>query len=150
MIITICASIDFTPQILEIKNNLEKMGHQVNIPYPTQKIMEGELSFEDYLADKEKFGDIMFRNSQGADTIRRYWNYIKDSEAILVLNLNKKGQEGYIGGSALMEMGFAYGHQKKIYLYNPIPAKSERIHYVDEITDMKPIVINGDLNSIKI
>jgi hypothetical protein len=48
-----------------------------------------------------------------------------------------------------MEMGFAYGHGKKIFLYNPIPEKSERIHYVDEIRDMKPIIIYGDLSQIK-
>jgi len=45
-------------------------------------------------------------------------------------------------------MGFAYRHDKKIYLYNDLPVKSERMHYLDEIIDMKPIVINGDLNKI--
>ncbi len=45
-------------------------------------------------------------------------------------------------------MGFAYGQGKKIYLYNPIPEKSEKMHYVDEIKEMKPIIINGDLSKI--
>jgi hypothetical protein len=48
-----------------------------------------------------------------------------------------------------MELGFAYGFGKTIYLYNPIPEKSERIHYTDEIIAMKPIVINGNLAEIK-
>lgn len=145
MTITICSSIDFTPKIIEIKSDLEKKGHKVNIPYFTQKIIDGKISYEEYLKAKEKDGDILLREAEQTDVIIRYWNFIKNSEAILVLNLNKKGIDNYIGGNTLMEMGFAYGHSKKIFLFNPIPQRSERMHYVDEILNMKPIVINGDL-----
>ncbi|MCK5332314.1 hypothetical protein KAJ41_00425 [Candidatus Parcubacteria bacterium] len=149
MIITICSSVDFSPKIIEIKAELEKSGHQVNIPYFTQKIIDGEVDYGEYMKSKETDGgDILLRKTQSMDMIKRYWNFIKNSEAILVLNLSKKGVDGYIGGSTLMEMGFAYGHDKKIYLYNSIPQRSERMHYVDEIIDMKPIVINGDLAKI--
>ena len=150
MIITICASVDFSPKIIEIKKALEENGHKVNIPYITQKIINGEISYENYIAAKEKNGgDILARKAEPVDMIKRYWDLINNSDAILVLNLDKKGIGNYIGGSVLMEMGFAYGHGKKIFLYNPIPSQSERIHYVDEIMDMKPIVINGDLKNIK-
>jgi nucleoside 2-deoxyribosyltransferase len=150
MKITICSSIDFTPKIIEVKAELEKMGHEVNIPYFTQKIINGDLTFEEFMTAKEKNGgDILFREAESMDMIKRYWNFIKDSDAILVLNLDKKGISNYIGGSTLMEMGFAYGQDKKIFLFNPIPAKSERIHYVDELMDMKPIITNGDLTLIK-
>lgn len=145
MTITICSSIDFTPKIIEIKSDLEKIGHKVNIPYFTQKIIDGKISYEEYLKAKEKDGDILLREAEQTDVIIRYWNFIKNSEAILVLNLNKKGIDNYIGGNTLMEIGFAYGHGKKIFLFNPIPQRSERMHYVDEILDMNPIVINGDL-----
>ena len=148
MKITICSSVDFTPKIIEVKNSLEKMGHVVNIPYFTTKILNGEMRFEDYLAAKEN-GDFNPRQEQPVDMIERYWEFIKTSDAILVLNLEKKGIKNYIGGSTLMEMGFAYGFGKKIYLYNPIPERSERIHYVDEIMDMDPIVLNGDLSVFK-
>ncbi|MEZ4103203.1 MAG: hypothetical protein R3B55_01395 [Candidatus Paceibacterota bacterium] len=113
-----------------------------------QKILNGEMRFEDYLAAKEN-GDFNLRQEQPVDMIERYWEFIKTSDAILVLNLEKKGIKNYIGGSTLMEMGFAYGFEKKIYLYNPIPERSERIHYVDEIMDMDPIVLNGDLSVFK-
>jgi hypothetical protein len=150
MIITICSSVDFSPKLIEIKKELEMMNHQVNIPYFTQKIIDGEISYEKYMEAKEKNGgDILLREAQSTDMIKRYWNFIRNSDAILVLNLNKKGVDGYIGGSTLMEMGFAYGHEKKIFLFNPIPSRSERIHYLDEIMDMKPFVINGDLTKIK-
>lgn len=148
MKITICASVDFTPKIKEIKEALEKRGWEVNIPYVSEMIINGKLSFEDFLKEKEFGGDIAIRQAQKVDMIKCYWEFIKNSDAILVINESKKGIIGYIGGSVLMEMGFAYGHNKKIYLYNDLPAKSERIHYLDEIIDMKPIVINGDLNKI--
>jgi len=148
MEITICSSVDFTPRIIEVKKELEKKGHKVNIPYFTQKIIDGEVSYEDYMRAKEKDGDILMRKSQPIDLIKRHYNLIKNSEAILVLNIDKKGIKNYIGGSTLIEMGFAYVYEKKIYLYNPIPEKSERMHYIDEIKDMKPIIINQDLSKI--
>jgi nucleoside 2-deoxyribosyltransferase len=148
MIVTICSSVDFTPKIVEIKKELETHGHQVNIPYFTQMIIDGKLTFENYLARKQN-GDISLRKEQDVDMIKRYWDFIKNSDAILVINLEKNGIFGYIGGSTLMEMGFAYGQGKKIFLYNQIPDRSERMHYVDEVIDMDPIVIEGDLSRIE-
>jgi nucleoside 2-deoxyribosyltransferase len=148
MKITICSSVDFTPKIIEIKKTLEDMGHTVNIPYFTTRIMNGEMKFEDYLAVKDN-GDFNLRQEQPVDMIERYWEFIKNSDAILVLNLEKKGIQNYIGGSTLMEMGFAYGFKKKIYLYNPIPERGERMHYIDEILDMEPEILNGSLEVFK-
>jgi len=125
------------------------MGHSINIPYFTQMIIDGKISYETYMKAKEKDGDILLRNAQSVDMIKRYWDFIKNSDAILILNQEKKGISNYIGGNTLMEMGFAYGHGKKIFLFNTIPKRSERMHYVDEIMDMKPIVINGDLSKIR-
>lgn len=149
MKITICGSVEFSPKIIELKAELERIGHQVSIPFFTQKIINGEISYDAFMQAKERQGgDILMRKPENVDMIKRYWDLIKDSGAILVVNMPKKGIENYIGGSTLMEMGFAYGHGKTIYLYNPVPEKSERIHYLDEILDLKPIVINGDLGKI--
>ena len=123
MIITICSSVDFTPKIIEVKKELEDMGHKINILYFTQMIINRELFYEDYLKIKEKGEDILLRNKQPVD-------------------------KSYIGGNTLIEMGFAYCHNKKIYLFNSIPERSEKMYYVDEIIDMKPIVINSDLTKI--
>ena len=149
MEITICSSVDFSSKIIEIKKQLEEKGHKVNIPYFTEKIINGEVSYESYMDKKNQSGDIGLRDNQSIDLIKRYWNFIKNSDAILVLNIDKKDIKNYIGGSTLMEMGFAYGYDKKIYLYNPIPERSEKMHYVDEIMDMKPIILNGDINKLK-
>jgi len=148
MKITICSSVDFSPKIIEIKKSLEDLGHEVNIPWFTLKIMRGEVSYEKYMNSKKEGGDISLRRSQNKDMIERYWNFIKKSDATLVLNLDKKEIKNYIGGSTLIEMGFAYGWKKKIFLFNPVPKRNEKIHYTDEILDMKPVIINGDLKRI--
>lgn len=149
MEITICSSVEFTPQIIDIKNQLEKNGCKVNIPLLTQRILNQELSFEDYLSSRQTHGgDINLRQSEKIDLIKRYWDFIKSSDAILVINEEKKGIKNYIGGNTLMEMGFAYGHNKFIFLYNPIPERSERMHYVDELINMNPTIINKDLNIV--
>jgi len=149
MKITICSSINFSPQIIEIKEKLEEKGHQINIPYFTQKILNKEASYGEFIKTKEEKGDISLRNTQSIDLIKRHKELIETSDAILVLNLTKNKIEGYIGSNTLMEMGFAHVYNIKIFLFNEISLKSERMHYIDEILDMKPIVINGNLDNIK-
>ncbi|MBN1181721.1 MAG: hypothetical protein JXB49_05490 [Bacteroidales bacterium] len=149
MKITICSSVEFTPQIIEVKEQLESLGYEVNIPHLTEKIIKKEMTFEDYISSRQIHGgDINLRKSESIDLIKRYWDFIKNSDAILVINESKKGIQNYIGGNTLMEMGFAYGHRKKIFLFNPVPERSERMHYVDEIINMKPIIINKNLKEI--
>jgi len=47
---------------------------------------------------------------------RRYYEIIKECDAILVLNLEKNKIKNYIGGNTFLEMGFAHVLNKKIYL----------------------------------
>jgi len=144
MKIIICASVDLTPRIKEIKESLEAMGHLVSIPYMSERIIAGDLSLEEFLAVKEKEGDTSFRQGAKEDVIKRYYNLIREADAILVLNEDKKGIKNYIGGNTFLEIGFAYTAEKKIYLYNPIP----EISYSDEIKAMSPLILNGDLTKI--
>lgn len=144
MKITICSSINFTPQIKQTADKLKALGHEINIPTMSKKIMDGEFTMAEFLAEKEKNGDAKFRNEGGVDLIKRYYNYIKASDAILVLNPDKNGIKNYIGGNVLMEIGFAYVLNKKIYFYNDIPD----MPYTDELKAVKPTIINGDLSKI--
>ena len=91
MKIVICASIDFTPKIKEIADILLREGHEVEIPFYSQKILNGEISLEEFLRTKQKNGDIAFRKKAGEDLIKRYFRLIKDSNAVLVVNIDKKG-----------------------------------------------------------
>lgn len=144
MKIVICASIDLTPKIQEIKNELERKGHTTEIPLMTKKILAGEVSLEEFLAVKSANGDGIFRERAGEDLIKRYYNLIKVADAILVVNGDKKGIKNYIGGNTFLEMGFAYTMDKKIFLLNPIPDMA----YRDELEAMKPIILDNDLSKI--
>lgn len=143
MKITICASISSTPKIKEIFEKLIEMGIEVKIPYTSKRIIKGEVLLEDYLREVNENGDKKFRDN--TDVIKEHYEFIKESDAILVINTDKNGIQNYIGGNVLMEIGFAYVLGKKIFLFNPIP----EIGYKDEILAMQPIVLNGNIENIK-
>ncbi len=149
MKIVVCGSIEFTPKIKEAADNLMKRGNVVEIPITSQRIIDGELTLDDFMREKNENGDNAFRKSVMRkikdDVIKRYYNIIKESDTILVLNYEKKGVAGYIGGNTFLEMGFAHVLNKKIFLLNPIP----EMGYRDEIIAMQPIVLDGDLNKIE-
>ncbi len=80
------------------------------------------------------------------NAIRDFWEKIKQSDAILVLNFDRRGVANYIGGNTLMEIGFAHVLNKKIFLWNPVP---EIPYYKSEIEATRPVIINGDLSLVK-
>lgn len=147
MKIVICASVVFSDKIIAIKQELEKKGYSIDIPFVTKQIEAGNISLDEYIATKDQEGDTKYREAYGneVDMIKRYYGLIRDCDAILVLNYDKKGLKNYIGGSVLMEMGFAYVMDKKIYLMNPIPD----MPYTDEIISCKPLILDGVLEKIK-
>lgn len=144
MKIVICASISATHKVKEVTDVLSMYGHEVEIPFYSQKILSGDIKIEDFLEAKEKEGDMQFRKKSKEDLIKRYFRLIKDSDAVLVVNIDKKGIKNYIGGNTFLEMGFAYVLGKKIFLLNDIPDVS----YKDELFAIYPTIIHGDLNKI--
>lgn len=137
MKISICASMVFTEKMLEIKKELEKLGHEV--------FVSGFAEAYIGKTEKEKEELTLFHKNE-KDVIREFWEKIKKSDAVLVLNYDRRGIKNYIGGNTLMEIGFAHVLNKKIFLMNPVP---EIEYYKSEIEATKPIVINGDLSKIK-
>lgn len=112
------------------------MGHICFIPESTDNYAEGRM--------EKVSGSESAERKITNNFIRKHYDLITNSGAILVLNHDKKGVKNYIGGNSLMEMGFAHIHNKKIFLLNPVPELS----YSDEISAMTDIVLNGDLNKI--
>ena len=136
MKIAICGSIDFVAKIKEVADTLSKEGHSLDIPLSAQRILTGELTLEEFKNEKNK-EDRKIKE----DVINYYFEKIKNSDVILIINEEKKGVPGYIGGNTFLEMGFAHVLKKKIFLLNPIP----EMGYTDEIRAMQPICLNGDL-----
>jgi hypothetical protein len=130
--IAICGSMAFAKQMLETREKLEDLGHEVRIPHGVEEYANGSILVEDKWKKLEN------------DVIRNWHKVIESSDAVLVLNYTKNNIENYVGGNSLIEMAFAHVLFKKIFLLNPVP----KINYSDEIESFKPVVISGDLEKI--
>ena len=146
MKIVICGSILFSKEMTEIAEKLEAAGHEAELPYMTQKINKGEVSFNHFKAVKETDGDNKFRNEAEEDLIIRYFDKIKKADCVLAVNVEKKGQPNYIGANTFIELAFGHVLKKKLYLLNPKPDFS---YISDELIAMQPTILNGDLSKIE-
>ncbi|MGQ7868109.1 hypothetical protein [Sunxiuqinia sp. sy24] len=144
MHIVICSSIDFTPQIALVAQGLSQLGHTVDIPLTSRQIIAGQLTLEEYLAEKTNAGESAQRKIEH-DVIRNYFEKIKKADAILVLNFDKKGVTNYIGGNTFLEMGFAHVLNKRIFLYHRVP----EMIYSDELLAFNPEVVHENLSLIR-
>ena len=141
MKITICSSAFFTKECYEIKKRLEQENHLVFIWSPEIGVNGNSVSMKDFHAmRKNNLTEDLLKLKKSL--IDEHIERIKNSDAVLILNFDKKGIKNYIGGNTFLEMGFAYVLGKKIFLLNPIP----EINYKEEIEAMRPIVLYGDLN----
>ena len=96
MKITIVGSMAFHKEYEKIKEQLEKMGHQVIIPLPD----------EHYCKERDIKKCAMLDFNKNLDK----------SDAILMANFEKNGIKNYIGINSIMEIGMAFNHGKKIFL----------------------------------
>lgn len=105
----------------------------MEIPANTEKYADGTINIENKL-EKMKM-----------DVIKKHFDKIKESDAILVTNYDKNSIKDYVGGNSLIEMAFAHVLNKKIFLLNNIP----KLSYSDEIEAINPIILNRDLSRIE-
>jgi hypothetical protein len=137
MKIVICGSMKLSKKMIDVKNKLEILGHELILPRHTEEY--AAMNTSDHIHSES------VKNKINNDLIRDYYYKIVDSDAILVINDTLNDIEGYIGGNAFLEMGFAFVLNKTIYLLNNIPD----LGYRDELEAMQPIVINNDYSKIK-
>jgi len=140
MKITICGSLTFANNMIEVKQKLEKLGHQVNLPPDTEIVVGGKLDHNDLEAD--------FEHCVENDILKKHFANIERSDAVLILNYDKNGIKGYVGTSTFMEIGLAYFLNKKIFLLNLLPHHSEH-RWVHEVRIINPVILNGNLSKIK-
>ncbi len=145
MKITICSSAFFTKETYEIKQKLEEKGHEVFV-YPKEIEVNGKTIhvIEYYKMRKDDLTDDLLKIK--TMLVDKHIEKIKNSDAILVLNLDKDGKDGYIGGNTFLEMGIAYYLNKKIFLWKK---PSESLPYFEEIMALNPIIINENIEEIK-
>jgi hypothetical protein len=143
MKIAICGSLDFITEMKNAADKLTAQGHNVLMPKSAEMVLSGELT-QEKLAEENLDSEKRVERKLNINAIKRHYEKIKESDAILVINITKKNIENYIGGNTFLEMGFAHILDKKIFLFKPVP----EMLYTDEILAMKPKIINSDLKFI--
>ena len=123
-------------KMVEIANKLRQENYNIVLPRNTEEYAKEELANE---ISRESI-----KNKIDNDLIRDYFDKIKSSDAILVVNVEKNKIKSYIGGNSFLEMGFAHALNKEIFLLSDIP----EMIYTDEIKAMQPIILKGDLKKI--
>ena len=141
--ITICASVAFYKQVLDIEKELKKLGFKVIVPI-TAKRMEKENNF-----DAEKWKTWYIDPTQfhiKKKLMEDHFKKVIKADAILIVNLTKSKINGYIGGNVLMEMTVAHLYKKPIYIYDIIV---KELPIYEEVMGLNPTFINKDLSKIK-
>lgn len=129
MRIVICGSMSSIRDMVAVKKKLLQRNHRVTLP----KTLDGETDHEST------------KNKIEHDLIRGYFKEIESADAVLIVNVEKRGIPSYIGGNSFLEMAFAHVLNKKIFLLNDIPD----MIYTDEIEAMQPVALNGDFSKIE-
>lgn len=138
MKIGIIGSMHYTEKMMELRDRLQRTGH-------TAFLTDLHHAFIGKTDEEKEVIKIKQKNEN--DAIREFWNMMQGADAVLVLNIDKHGIKNYIGGNTFLEMGFAHVLNQKIFLYNEVP---DIPYYKTEIEAMKPIIINGDLDIIRL
>lgn len=141
--VVICSSASFYRQVVDVEKDLKRRGFNVLIPLTANKMKKsGDFNVDTY---KTWFADS---NTYDRKTFltKHHFNKVVKGDSILVLNYEKNGKAGYIGGAVLSEMAIALHFGKKIYILHPI---QEDVSYKEEILGMMPVILNGNLALIK-
>lgn len=126
-----------------MEKELKLLGFTVKIPTTARRMQKRN----DFDAEKHK---TWYKNPKDyhikKKLIVNHFKKIRQSDAILVVNLEKNGFKGYIGGNTLMEMAIALQYKKPIYIYNAI---DESLPFKEEIYGLTPLFLNQDLSKIR-
>lgn len=142
MKVYILGSNAFMNEMVDYKNQLCALGYDAWLGPDYEAYARGEKK-----EDLEKLAHG--ENAQvkrDNNYFKLHYKHILESDAVLVINLEKNKIENYIGGNVLIEMGQAYVHDKKIFLLNALP---KNLSYSDEIEAMDPVCLFGDLSRIQ-
>ena len=136
MKIFIICSKHFYDRIGKIKDSLENKGHEITTPNSYDEPFKEFIMKEKSVKAHQKWKESMMKLHEPK---------VRANDAILVLNLEKKGIPNYIGGGTFMEIIKAWELNKKIFFYNPLP----KCCFTNELEGINPKVINKNLNLIK-
>ena len=135
MKIYLAASSSFWDRLPEMKEKLEKCGHAVILPSTVEDPELEERTWREGDAAHVKLIRKLFEDGE---------ERIGGCDAFYLLNYDKHGISGYVGGAALIELYMAHREHKKIFIENEVfPGPM-----YDEIMGFGPVFVYGDLNKI--
>lgn len=141
--VALCSSASFYRELLDVAGCLEKKGYKVIMPAAAGHMRKrGDFNVMHYKTWFKTPADFKKKSA----LIKEHFREIKRSDKVLVLNYEKKGMKGYIGGNVLMEMAVAFFLKKPIYVINPVSKKS---NLYEEIMAMQPRFLKRNLNNLK-
>jgi hypothetical protein len=142
--VVICSSASFYKEVIEVAKVLKKMGFKVAVPLTAGKMERTK----DFTVNTYKTWFVDGGNSYARKTFltKHHFKKIEKGDIVLVLNYEKNGKPGYIGGAVLAEMAIGLHFGKKIYILNDI---DETVSYKEEILGALPIFLDGKLENIK-
>lgn len=137
--ITLCSSAAFYKEVIEVEKTLRKMGFTVLIP-KTAGIMKRT---GDFTVSKVK---TWYTNptdyKKKTALMDNHFKKVLRGDAILVINNEKNGIPGYIGGNGLMEMTLAYYFKKPIFILRPVV---DKLSIMEEVLGVDPIFLHEEL-----
>ncbi len=140
--ITLCSSVSFYEDLIDIENQLKLMGFNTLKPNTVEAMKKsGNYNVQDHktwLTNPNNY-------SQKTTFISDHFKKIEKADAILVVNNEKNSLKGYIGGNVLIEMAIAFYLNKPIYILNDI---EEKLPIKEEVLGLTPTFIHGDLSKI--
>ena len=131
-IIALCGSMDFYSEMVSVQMELEEKGLVVYLPVAEEvKVDYTEIS------DRE-----LARRKKGY--IDEHLSKIRRSEAVLLVNKDKRGVAGYVGANTLMEAAFAYALDKSIFVLHELGEQPCR----PELFGMQPVFLHGNASRV--
>lgn len=140
--ITICSSASFYEHANDVADQLEKLGFEPIAPSTARLMKErGEYDVSKYKTWFENEADI----HKKTEYVDRHIAEVEKADAILVVNDEKKGVQGYIGMNVMIEMAIAYYLDIPIFVLNKV--KKDHPAY-EEVLGLNCTVLNGDLSQL--
>lgn len=133
MKVCICCSLTFTDEVLALAGELKRLGHEVLLP---NSVIAGSIK-------DPNFDPVQAKISTG--NVNKHIDKVRQSDAVLVCNYDKKGIKGYIGANTFLEIAAAHYFGKPIFTLNPLP---DQPYIHDEIQSFGIKVLNNDLKAL--
>ena len=142
MKLAVCSSAAFYENLFPIKDELEGRGHTVLLPEVAHTMQkEGNYNDRHYKTWYDNPDDF----TKKAELMQKHLDCIDTSDAIVVINHEKNGVSGYIGGNVLLEIFYAWLNKKPIFILNPV---EKTLPLYEEVLGMSPIFLDDDLSKI--